>query len=68
MRFFFFLLHPWVCCIVCVVCEYACVYVHAHLCESQRKMLDVLVLFSLSSLETESLHEPKTRPAVSNPW
>lgn len=52
---------------MCVVFEYACVYVHAHLCASRRKMLDVLSV-SLNSFETESLHEPKARLAASNPW
>lgn len=53
---------------MCVVFEYACVYVHAHLRASWRKMLDVLLSVSLNSFETESLHEPKARLAASNPW
>lgn len=68
MRFFFsfFSIHGYA--VLCVWCVNMLAYVHAHPCESQRKMLDVLVLFSLSFFETESLHEPNTRAAVSTPW
>lgn len=52
-------------CVCIVVFEYACMYVHSHLCESQRKMLDVLLSFSFSLRQSLSMNlKPGLQPVI----